>query len=193
MKTKISGVYCIKCVVDDFMYVGSSNDIHRRWSWHRWALERGSHHCDYLQYYFDYYGEMLFQFLILKRTRNLIPCEQAYMDKHSSILMNVKKRSDGKGFLHSDSTKRKMSATAKEISKSKEERERRSARAKRQWEKGLIGRKPKPTRVCISCGKEFVRPRTINGRTSSMGSCIPCAVEHKSRYGGSFNIDNLIK
>lgn len=56
MKKKISGVYIIKCIANGKIYVGSSNDIARRWSCHLSLLKSGKHTNKALQEDFDTYG-----------------------------------------------------------------------------------------------------------------------------------------
>lgn len=63
---KISGIYCIKNIVNGKMYVGQSGDIHQRWVTHRSDLNCGRHHNSYLQNAWDKYGEKSFEFYILQ-------------------------------------------------------------------------------------------------------------------------------
>jgi excinuclease UvrABC nuclease subunit len=44
-----SGVYQILCVPTGKVYVGSASNLRIRWREHRWALNRGTHHSEYLQ------------------------------------------------------------------------------------------------------------------------------------------------
>lgn len=48
-KSKISGVYCIKNIHNNKMYIGSSVDIHTRWRVHKCRLRQGRHHSPHLQ------------------------------------------------------------------------------------------------------------------------------------------------
>lgn len=45
---KISGIYCIKNIINNKRYIGQSSDINTRWMKHRIALNEGSHHNRHL-------------------------------------------------------------------------------------------------------------------------------------------------
>ncbi len=64
---KFSGIYAIKNMINNKMYVGSSKNIHRRMLHHRYELENGFHHCDYFQNSFDKYGIDNFKLEILEK------------------------------------------------------------------------------------------------------------------------------
>ncbi|WP_316234668.1 GIY-YIG nuclease family protein [Bradyrhizobium sp. SZCCHNR1020] len=58
----ICGIYIIECVVTGEKYVGSSEDVHRRWIAHRSRLNRGLHHSKLLQARWDEFGPDAFRF-----------------------------------------------------------------------------------------------------------------------------------
>ena len=45
----MQGIYKISCSQEDKVYIGSSVNIARRWVEHRRDLNRGTHHCSFLQ------------------------------------------------------------------------------------------------------------------------------------------------
>lgn len=77
-----SGVYQIRNVVSGGVYIGSSQDIPRRWRKHREALRRGAHGNSRLQRAWDKYGENAFVFEVLLACppNNLLTQEQMYID-----------------------------------------------------------------------------------------------------------------
>jgi group I intron endonuclease len=66
-----SGVYQILCVPTGKVYVGSASNLRIRWREHRWTLNRGTHHSQYLQRAWNKYGETEFVFSVLE----LVPPE----------------------------------------------------------------------------------------------------------------------
>ena len=66
METSDSGIYAIQNVVSKRQYVGSSQTIGRRWSFHRSLLRRSIHHCKWLQRAWLKHGEDRFCFVRLE-------------------------------------------------------------------------------------------------------------------------------
>lgn len=62
----ISGIYCIKNIINGKMYIGQSHDINWRWTTHKRELKQGRHHNSYLQNAWDKYGDTAFVFMILE-------------------------------------------------------------------------------------------------------------------------------
>ena len=60
------GVYAIVNEVNGKLYVGSSKQVHQRWSQHRYALRAGKSSCLYLQRSWTKYGEAAFSFGLLE-------------------------------------------------------------------------------------------------------------------------------
>lgn len=83
MNNKICGIYSISNKINDKSYIGSSCDIIRRWRHHKQNLNKGIHHCIYLQRAWNKYSENNFVFHIeAKCTKdNLISLEQSFLDK----------------------------------------------------------------------------------------------------------------
>lgn len=63
---KRSGVYQIKCIENEKIYIGQTIDLDRRRYDHLRNLRRGTHHNHYLQRAFDKYGEKSFEFSVLQ-------------------------------------------------------------------------------------------------------------------------------
>jgi len=77
----VQGIYKISCLQDSRVYIGSSNNIKRRWSEHVRDLNKGNHRNYKLQDDWDAYGDESFIFEVLEETENLIVREQLYLDK----------------------------------------------------------------------------------------------------------------
>ncbi|MCA8237748.1 NUMOD3 domain-containing DNA-binding protein [Burkholderia cenocepacia] len=60
------GIYKITNLVDGKVYVGSSNNIERRFVEHINRLRAGKHHSPYLQHAWHKYGESAFEFSVLE-------------------------------------------------------------------------------------------------------------------------------
>lgn len=76
------GVYQIKSLFDNKLYVGCSNDIAQRWRHHRSQLRRGVHYNNHLQNAWNKYGSDNFEFSILEITTedNILVREQHWID-----------------------------------------------------------------------------------------------------------------
>jgi len=80
------GVYCIRNIINDKRYIGSSANIEQRWRAHRHELRHKNHHSIHLQRAWDKYGESNFEFTIIKISSldTLISLEQELIDLHKS-------------------------------------------------------------------------------------------------------------
>ena len=67
----ISGIYYVKNLVTNKVYIGSSNDIQRRWSEHQSDLRSCTHDNDHLQKSYNKYGEESFEYEILEEITEL--------------------------------------------------------------------------------------------------------------------------
>jgi group I intron endonuclease len=78
-----SGIYEIRNVTNNKVYIGSAVNIKGRWSRHTHNLRKGDHHSKPLQRSWDKYGEEAFSFTVLEyvedRTK-LLEHEQRYLD-----------------------------------------------------------------------------------------------------------------
>jgi len=91
---RICGLYTIKNKVNQKIYVGSSNNINKRWVMHKIALRKGCHANHHLQSSWSKYGEESFEFSILiecSEVELLLKESEAikkYKDENPSILYN---------------------------------------------------------------------------------------------------------
>ncbi len=93
MKRKSCGVYQIENIVNGKLYIGSSNQIERRFYLHRWDLRRGMHHSPLLQRAWNKYGEKSFIFKII------FTCLPEDRQKHEQAIMDHLQTTDpSKGY-----------------------------------------------------------------------------------------------
>lgn len=86
MREIITGIYSIKNIVNNKLYIGSSIDIYKRWAYHKRELKNGIHHSRHLQHSFDKYGEDNFVFDIVEKCDKevLLEKEQYWIDYYKS-------------------------------------------------------------------------------------------------------------
>lgn len=79
---RTSGIYKITCTANGKIYIGSSNNLRRRWTEHRTALNRNNHVNKHLQRAWNKYGGQSFQFEVLELTMpcSLLDREQCWFD-----------------------------------------------------------------------------------------------------------------
>jgi len=113
---KISGIYKIKCLKNEKIYVGSSFDIIKRINNHFKKLKNKNHINRHLQASYDLYGKDNFTWEILERcdVEFLLDREQFWMDQTKcydrTIGFNNCIKSDRPlGYKHTEDAKRKMS------------------------------------------------------------------------------------
>jgi group I intron endonuclease len=78
-----SGIYIIKNLITNFVYVGSTNNFRIRKAVHIRDLKDNKHHCIHLQNAWNKYGENNFKIELIQYIENesfLIPFEQVYLD-----------------------------------------------------------------------------------------------------------------
>lgn len=78
-----SGIYQIRNVIDDNIYLGRTVNFKKRWNQHRHDLQKNCHSNRYLQNAWNKHGEENFVFEVLERFSNksfLIRLEQYYID-----------------------------------------------------------------------------------------------------------------
>lgn len=77
-----SGIYQILNLANNKFYVGSANNINRRWIEHRKLLRGKRHPNKYLQAAWNKYSEQLFEFIIIEccEDEKLIEREQYWID-----------------------------------------------------------------------------------------------------------------
>lgn len=117
-----SGIYQIVNKVNGKKYVGSSNDIMKRWSLHKSLLNRKKHHSTHLQSAWDKHGKDKFIFEIIENVEDnslLYEREQYWLDLYKTYNgengYNISKDSKAatRGRTHSEETKQKISKAHK--------------------------------------------------------------------------------
>lgn len=73
----VMGVYAIVNQVNGNRYIGSSNDIGRRWAEHATALEHEYHHSQYLQRAYKKYGKDAFKFVLIEAAETIEQLQKA--------------------------------------------------------------------------------------------------------------------
>lgn len=92
----ISGIYMIKNIINNKIYIGESVNIFKRWEEHKDSLKNNKHHSIKLQNDYNIYGEDNFEYKILKviedeeksfyiLTMERIYIEGQYIDKYQTI------------------------------------------------------------------------------------------------------------
>lgn len=87
---KITGIYMIKCKINNKVYIGQSKNIKKRFSDHRSALNRNNHYNDLLQNDWNKYGQCSFEFSLIKE------CEEYELNKLENKYINEYKSYDKK-------------------------------------------------------------------------------------------------
>jgi len=116
-----SGIYLIKNILNNKIYVGSSVNIDKRWKEHKNHLKERKHHSVLLQRAWDKYGEQSFLFEILEEVSNpehLLAYEQVYLDYYKSYEIDrgyniCKIAGSHLGIKRSEETRKKLSEAAK--------------------------------------------------------------------------------
>lgn len=78
-----SGIYQIRCIPADKIYIGSAVDLRARWSHHLRGLRKGRHHNPHLQAAWEKYGEASFEVAVLQLvpSSDLLRVEQDWIDR----------------------------------------------------------------------------------------------------------------
>jgi len=81
--SRTPSIYQIRHIASGKVYVGSAANPRKRWSEHRFELQRGTHHASYLQRTWTKYGKEAFVFEILEPVlfvEDLLTREQYWID-----------------------------------------------------------------------------------------------------------------
>lgn len=105
------GIYAIIHRPTNRQYVGQSNNIPKRFSQHRKALNRGIHYNPKLQRAWNQYGEAEFEFVVLEQCEadKLTEREQSYIDQKPWFNLALYADAGMRGRKHTDETRAKMS------------------------------------------------------------------------------------
>ena len=121
-----SGIYQIRNLVTDKVYVGSAVHFGRRWSLHKRRLRQQTHHSAKLQNAWNKYGEAHFEFTVLEVVADkgrLLEREQHWLDATNAPTdgMNMSPAAGSLlGAKFSDESRRRMSEAHRGVKKSPE-------------------------------------------------------------------------
>lgn len=129
-----SGIYQIRNIITGRLYIGSATNFDTRKATHNFLLRENRHHSKYLQRSYNKHGKDSFRFEVLFTCpkEDLIRLEQYCIDNYNPlynscriagsslgrVLTSEHKRKIGlafKGRKHSEETKKKMSASGKNV------------------------------------------------------------------------------
>lgn len=137
-----SGIYIIKCIKNGNIYIGSSVQVYKRWTEHKYRLKKGLHTNKRLQHSWNAYGIENFEWSFVEAIENvdeLLHQEQAWINKLNpafnvikDVRVNTKRHKPSKAYrkIYSDRMKGNKYAAGKHRSPSQEERDRISAKLK---------------------------------------------------------------
>jgi group I intron endonuclease len=112
---KNCGIYIIRNLVNDKIYVGSSVNIKKRFNQHKNSLRKNKHHNKYLQKSWNKYKEESFEFIVIERhsyPEKILgrenKCILLYNPEYNIIRVNKEGR-----FILSEETRKKISESNK--------------------------------------------------------------------------------
>lgn len=124
MKEKICGIYMIKNLANNNVYIGQSVDIYGRWGQHRRELKNNSHTNQHLQRAWNKYGPDYFDFVVIERCDkdSLNDMEIYWIKKYDSCNNGYNMTEGGHNTNPSAEVIQKLSESHKGIRKSDETR-----------------------------------------------------------------------
>ena len=104
-----AGIYQIRNVETNQIYIGSAVNLKRRWGTHKTALKKNKHHSTILQNSYNKYGINNFKYtiLIICSTDNLLMYEQRCLDTLNPYFNVCKTAGSCLGKKHSDEARQK--------------------------------------------------------------------------------------
>jgi group I intron endonuclease len=104
---KICGIYCIKNLINGKIYIGSSNDIKKRFNNHKNLLKNNKHTNNHLQSAWNKYKEKSFEFIILEECliKNLKQKEYDIIKNYKGDIYNLITVNLNGVVVHSQKTK----------------------------------------------------------------------------------------
>ena len=199
---KVSGIYKIVNKINGKYYIGSSNNIHKRWLYHRDDLIKGNHHNQYLQRSWNKYGPDSFDFIIIEAyvpEESLLIVEQKYLNTLEKEKCYNSSMTAGKIEMNKE-TRQKISESSKGKIISEETKEKLRKIALKQFKNGM----PEETKrklsqlnkgKIMSRGKgwnhteEAKRKMRQNNKKSQLG--IPHTEERKRKISETKKSQNL--
>lgn len=171
-----TGIYKIKSISTNRVYIGSAVNITRRWNRHKRDLSKNKHHSIFLQRHYNKYGIEDLEFSIIKycNKKSLLVEEQFYLDTLSCEFNICKIAGSCYELKRSEEFKKKISILTSGknnptygLERTKEWRDKISKANKGQkaWNKGLKNiysketlekmSKPKIKKTCEYCNKQI--------------------------------------
>lgn len=111
-----AGVYIILNNTNNNIYIGSTNNIKRRWDWHKNQLKKNKHGNKYLQRAYNKYGKDNFSFEIVEYINTeslLLSREQKWLDFFNPEYNILKIAGSPLGYKHTEEAKKKISEAGK--------------------------------------------------------------------------------
>lgn len=112
---KNCGVYIIRNIVNNNIYIGSSVNIKKRFCQHRNSLRKNKHHNKYLQHSWNKYGEENFEFVVIEHhsyPEKILGRENKCMLLYNPEYNITRVNKEGR-FILSEETKKKISKSNK--------------------------------------------------------------------------------
>jgi predicted GIY-YIG superfamily endonuclease len=105
-----SGIYQIKNLINDQIYIGSTNNFRKRWSEHKSGLNNKNHRNSHLQRSWNKYGSEVFEFSILEEVEihSLLEKEQYWIDTLKPVFNKAKVAGTSQGIVRSEETRLKQ-------------------------------------------------------------------------------------
>ena len=107
----VSGVYRIRNLTNNKFYIGSTNNLYKRFIQHKALLEKGVHHSVYLQRAFDKYGtsQFIMEVLLLCKQEYLLYYEQQLIYELEPDYNMNKHATSNRGYKWSEQSRQKAS------------------------------------------------------------------------------------
>jgi group I intron endonuclease len=178
-----TGIYCIRNIINNKIYIGSSCNIKKRFRYHKWQLNNNRHHSFLLQNAWNKYGENSFVFEVLQEveTHLLITEEQKWLDEKKTYQpengYNISNIAGNPLNLFTEETRKKISLKNKGKIVSEETRKKMSAS---RLGKSLSEEHKKKLSE-IKKGKTFSEEHKKNLSNSQIGLTRQFSEEHKKK------------
>lgn len=169
---KMSGIYKITCLPTEKIYIGSTNNLHKRWMAHKVTLRKGSHRNIYLQRAWNKHGEQSFIFEVIEYVMPfvLLEREQHWLDLlkpyDNSIGFNI--ANDASTPAHTAEVKARISKSHMGIKPNEETRKLMSL---------LKQGKPSPNK-----GKKFTPEHCANMSKAMLGNRMNLGRKHTEEH-----------